>query len=211
MILFQNLLSNEKEMNMVHLHSQSFALITTRIDKPRVHVPTGPLISVRRVKDIPNRDKNQKRAGVIVYTIRDGLIYFGLGVDADYGALTDFSGGIRYSIEDTLTGALREFQEESLGVFGDISREQLDSSLAVYSESMMTIFIYVHCDMNQICSIFQNSYVIENNPEIREIQWLTKRQFFNKIHQKDPHLMYHKVYELLSKAYQEHGDFVYFL
>ena len=190
---------------MGEIHSNPYTLITSRIDNPIVHVQTGPSTHICCVKDIPEKDKVQSRAGVIIYTIRDGRLYFCLGIDTNHDAYTDFSGGIKQT-EDTISGAHREFIEESLNVFGNISKDQINNSLALYSENMMTIFIYVNCDMDRICSIFEKSVRFTSNPEVKSILWLPKMKFLNIINKKDPSIMYHKLYDLFLMGFSEYGD-----
>ncbi len=192
---------------MPELHRDPFILITQKIDQPKVHVRSEPSIGIKRVKDIPQKDKIQSRAGVIVYTNNNGRIYFGLGIDTKYGAYADFSGGIKYSIEDTLTGAIREFNEESLGVFDEISKEQIENSLAIYSDTMMTILIYIRCNMSQISSQFENLVRDHDNPEMSSIVWMNKINLMNMVYAKDSNIMYYKLSDLLFDAYQEYGDF----
>ena len=60
-------------------------------------------------------------AGVLPYTIQSGMTYFLLGKDARDGLLSDYGG--KCEPEDKgipLNTAIREFNEESLGMFGPI-------------------------------------------------------------------------------------------
>lgn len=60
-------------------------------------------------------------AGVLPYTIQSGSVFFLLGKDARDGLLSDYGG--KCEAEDKgipLNTAIREFNEESLGMFGPI-------------------------------------------------------------------------------------------
>ena len=57
------------------------------------------------------QDKRFERAGIIPYTKIDDKKYFCLGVDAKYGTLTDFGGGVK-RIENFVLAACRELEEE---------------------------------------------------------------------------------------------------
>ena len=51
-----------------------------------------------------------QRAGVIIYTVYNGAVYFGFGLDAKTHDLTDFGGGVVYKIDSMPSErALREF------------------------------------------------------------------------------------------------------
>src|SRR5579885_778662 len=77
------------------------------------------------------------RSGIIPYIVTKGNVYFAFGEHTETGDLTDFGGGVKMrSGEDALSGALREFQQESLGVFGTFSDNDLDvlSANLVYTK-----------------------------------------------------------------------------
>ena len=59
-----------------------------------------------------------RRAGVIIYTVSNGRLYFAMGLDSNTHDLTDFGGTVEYETdENAVKGALREFSEETLGIF----------------------------------------------------------------------------------------------
>ncbi len=167
-----------RNMSTTNLHESPYMLITSRIDEPRVYIPYKPTVQVSKVKDISRFDLIQARAGIIVYTIVDGKIYFCMGKDSEYDSYTDFAGGVRYSVENVISAAVREFNEESLQVFGDIEPEKIQESICLYSNSMLTIFLNVRCDLSDIINNFQKKVRYEDQPEIKEINWLSRTQFF---------------------------------
>ena len=65
----------------------------------------------------------QLRAGVIVYVEIPGQhksqLFFCLGLDQRTGDITDFGGGVTKKDPTALHAALREFHEETLGIFAD--------------------------------------------------------------------------------------------
>lgn len=106
-------------------------------------------VQLRRVGDIDWRQLRPFRAGVIMYEKtalafdkNAGGLSFCLGVDASSGEITDFGGGISYRKDKTtLLGALREFTEESHGVFGTFTPDAIQNCMAIYNNAMMIIFI----------------------------------------------------------------------
>ena len=53
------------------------------------------------------------RASILPYTIHNGQMYIGLGLDSRYNELTDFGGRVDFYDKDHYSTALREFQEET--------------------------------------------------------------------------------------------------
>src|SRR5579871_6794868 len=106
-------------------------------------------LNINGSKLIPNSSFCPRRVGIIPYTIRRGGPYFCLGIDRRYGSLTDFGGGFKKTDITPVKGALREFSEETLGSFGDITNN-IDSSLAVFDRAMLIIFVKVDCNPFQI-------------------------------------------------------------
>ena len=52
----------------------------------------------------------------------EGKTYFCLGIDSNFGDLTDFGGGMKKN-ETFINCGLRELEEESKGVFGEIKED----------------------------------------------------------------------------------------
>ena len=63
------------------------------------------------------RTVRQKRCGIIPYTVHDGSVFFLFARDRESGDVCDFGGSVARG-ETTLAGGMREFEEESLGIFG---------------------------------------------------------------------------------------------
>lgn len=109
----------------------------------------SPLPSRMLVRDIKWETVCPTRAGIIVYTVdpdapKGSRLKFWLGNDSKSGDLTDFGGGVSYRKDGSaLNGALREFNEESHGVFGEFTPEQLQDCMAIYNRSMLIIFLRI--------------------------------------------------------------------
>lgn len=97
---------------------------------------------IQKIKEIDWSKVKPERAGFIIYQKIDGEYFFCLGVDFEHGEITDFAGGISYHRDGTaLKGALRELNEESLGIFGEINPKDLDDCWSIYNDKTMTIFL----------------------------------------------------------------------
>ena len=106
-----------------------------------------PLPSRMLVRDVKWDTVCPTRAGIIVWS-RDSSaesgLKFCLGLDCKSGDITDFGGGVSYRKDGSaLNGALREFNEESHGVFGEFTPSQLQDCMVIYNRSMLIIFLRI--------------------------------------------------------------------
>lgn len=163
-----------------------------------------------------------QRAGIIIYTIHDGSVYFGLGLDSNTHDLTDFGGRVFYKFDqNVIRGALREFEEETLGIFDTISHDDIKNCPVIYDDNNLIIFVHLDIDPNDISETFNNKYreTIEqlhiemqrlNNykyrePEVCGITWLSWEDFQRSIKEKG--IMFSRVQRFLNRA----DDFSYLL
>jgi hypothetical protein len=153
-----------------------------------------------------------QRAGVIMYTKHNNYIYYGLGIDTLSGEYTDFGGGISYKDKkdkNVIMGALREYKEETLAIFGDLTYDDVKDSTVIYNNHNLILFKYVEVDP----SISINMFLIEYNkklnegeiPEVCDIKWVSTREFKELISTRGK--MFYRVQCFLQQA----GDFTRFL
>lgn len=156
---------------------------------------------VDRVKNLDFSLLKPSRAGVIVYTQYEGKIYFISGIDNKTGEVTDFGGGVSYKIDtNALSGGLREFMEESLGIFGAINLEEIKDCPVVYDPNNIIIFVPMKIDMELVYTEFINRLKYFPVPEVKDITFLNKHQFLALISGEvvGGTVMYDKVRNLLS-------------
>ena len=166
-----------------------FSRITQRIDTSRVrsgcvriHGKDSILSSIDYVKDVNWEKIRPQRGGVIPYCIKDGEVYFGMGIDTKTGDMTDFGGGIRYKKDgDAITGSLREFMEESLCIFGAYDSQSVQNNVVVYTDTMMIIFLHFDVNMERINEIFDSRVRISKYFEISSLIWIPKSVFVSCI------------------------------
>lgn len=89
------------------------------------------IIPVANFRDLPYVSRLQHVGIIPVMEIGTELVY-GFGFNHRYDDFTDF-GGQRERGETFVEGAIREFTEESLGIFGTLQPEQLQSSIGLFS------------------------------------------------------------------------------
>lgn len=146
------------------------------------------------------------RGGVIVYTIlptNENL--FVLGIDREYGEITDFGGGIRYKDDqNALLGSLREFEEESLSIFNIPCQDDINKSLVIYSNKMMIIFIRIDFNPIEKLNLFHERVKTLENSEVSDLILINSTEFKQAI--KDGFIndkvLYFRVHKLLRKNQQ---------
>lgn len=170
------------------------------------HVP----IVKTTVENIDLKNIKPNRAGVIIYTIVNGTMYIGLGLDSRSHDLTDFGGGVVYKTDiNAVRGALREFEEETLGIFDPLSIEDIKKCLVLYDDNNLIIFIHINMDPNIICQEFNEKYQVITNknkmitrkkyyPEVCGITWLTLKEFHQSI--RETGIIFSRVKQFLYKA-----------
>jgi hypothetical protein len=147
-----------------------------------------------------------QRTGVIIYTVYDGILYFGLGVDARTHDLTDFGGGAMYKMDkDAITAALREFQEETLEIFQPLQYDEVKSCPVVYDSANLIMFLHLAVNPDKVSETFQQRYqqVFDSDnyhPEMCGIVWLTWKEFQRVTTEKG--IMFSRVQKFLAKAGQ---------
>jgi hypothetical protein len=169
----------------------------------------------KKVKDINLTEVRPQRAGVILYTKLNNVIYFGMGIDYQSGEYTDFGGGISYkegADENVIVGALREFAEETLGIFGYVNPKDVEDCLTLYSNNNLIIFKQLPTttveDMRTIVSLFEKEYQKVSQfttPEVANIVWLSQNDFKTLITQRGN--LFYRIQNFLQKA----GNFYWLL
>lgn len=160
---------------------------------------------VNRVKNLDLNNFKPARAGVIIYTMYKGKVYFIGGIDTKTGEFTDFGGGVSYKTDqNALTGGLRELTEESLGIFGAIGLDEIQECVVVYDDANMIIFIPLNIDINSKYLEFLNRLKYFKHPEVKDLNFLDKKQFLALINGDivDGTIMYVRIRNLLANGYK---------
>ena len=166
-----------------------------------------------RVKFLP-ASVTPPRAGVILFSTTNfagrETLWFGLGTHAQTHDLTDFGGGVSYVRmgETAVQGALREFQEETLGIFGHLDYVDITECPALLDSRMLIVFLRVAVDPQDVSAAFSAAYkeARASEPEVCSIQWFTLtdlRAMINRGSGGGAPVMYHLLRDFLSSA----GDF----
>jgi hypothetical protein len=212
-----------RDVNKAHIHSGSSiqqSCIHSRFKESKIFPVERTLSSLPQIIKTTVQNLNlvcvkPQRAGIIIYTIDGRSTYFGLGLDAKSHDLTDFAGQVIYVKDlDVIHGAIREFEEETLGIFDKITADDIKSCPVIYDRNNLIIFVHMDVDPNATCIAFNNKYkhVISQTegkrcrePEVCGITWLTWEEFQDSINQKG--IIFSRVQKFLAQA----EDFSYLL
>jgi len=153
-------------------------------------------------KNININNIRPSRAGVIAYTVYKKKTYFILGIDTKSGDITDFGGGISLKREDALQGGLREFSEETLGIFGKITVDEIKNSLVIYDDKNLIIFIHLSFDICEKYFEFQKRVKQCEKPEVIDLKFLDKKAFLSLINGNnvDGSVLYDRIRTVLSNT-----------
>ena len=200
--------SEEKEDNP---QIGKYKLITRRIDSGKIRHKIDNNVEIHTCicKNVKIKNETPVRSGAIIYTQYQGKTYFCLGVDTNYGDLTDFAGGVKKDemvMENgVIVGGLRELEEESLGIFGNLSYQDVAEQLSFYSSNMLIMFIKLDVDMINTKQDFLEKagkvgdFVCNKDLEVSDIQWLEKSDFLESISGRGKRL-YSRVRKILCKV-----------
>jgi hypothetical protein len=135
------------------------------------------------------------RGGIVYYTFENGELYFCFGRDRTSGDLTDFGGG-RRGLEDPVECAVREGNEESRFVFGQLTPQSVQWFWCLYNSQMLIIFVHVatrgkESIFDLTARNFQSAQMVPNQyirikggtivisrccDEVSEMVWLNERR-----------------------------------
>jgi hypothetical protein len=162
-------------------------------------------VNITTVKNLNVGSLRIPRAGFFIYTVFNGRLFIGCGVDSRNHELTDFAGQVIYKIGETVIhGALREFKEETQEIFSTLTTKDIENCLTIYDNNNLVIFMNINIHPDIISQEFNEKYQASAvfKPEVCAITWLTVQEF-NDIINNDNGIMYERVQKFLKLA----GDF----
>lgn len=165
-------------------------------------------INIQTVKNLNLNLVKPQRAGVLMYTIIDGELFFGFGIDAKFNEYTDFGGGIQYKKDiNVIIGALREFHEETLAILPTISFNNVLDNVVLYNNQMLILFLYID-DLADISQKFNKALLNSKfkKKEVSSIKWISETSLKQMLNTLDS-----KIYERVRQFLLNSGDFYKFL
>lgn len=132
-----------------------------------------------------------RRAGIILTDKK----YYYLAIDSNSGDITDFGGRVIYTYEDAILGAIREFNEETLFVFPNISWVEIYRSDALIDDDVVIFIVNVKYDVHEYKTKFLEKKRSALYTEIKNIIRISKNRNDEK------NLVYRdKFYPLISNC-----------
>ena len=133
-----------------------------------------------RVCNYSNAPKSGvRRADVLAYrVVSRGDVWVMLGIDADSGDISTFSGSIRVP-ETPVRGALREFDEESEQCFGDISTSAIHDSIIVQYGAELLLLIKLEWNNKAIVDVFNANHTRKS--EMKSLYITTFRDLISAV------------------------------
>lgn len=144
------------------------------------------------LKDNPYGSAILDRAGIILYTytpnpdpnIKEGVYNFIMAKDAQSGELSDFGGGKKNNDDNSTMTAIRELNEETLGVLtncGNLGKKDLQNCLAMSSDQMLLLFVQVDGNFNDFRRNFLRKSHMTDNVEVIDIVNVPQHLFLGKL------------------------------
>lgn len=143
------------------------------------------------------------RCGIIPYVYKksEGQMFFLLAHHSKTRELGDFGGG-RKKDESALSCCLREFMEESHGIFNEeySTINDLQDKISLTDGSKMTIIFVPVSEkwLNDAVTAFKKKRT--KNDEIRDIRWVDRSTFFDLIRPRKSHSLGDKKYKMWKKV-----------
>lgn len=134
---------------------------------------------LKKLSDLNKDNPETVRSGIIPYIVKNGRLFFILGVSIyNDSMITDFGGRIEISNgsrEDVVDAAIREYEEECYDVFHlGLTRESLENydPYVMISGRGLSVDMFIRLDEINIEEVFSRFLIIANDDEKREIKKL---------------------------------------
>lgn len=151
-----------------------------------------------RVREINWLDRKYVRAGIIPIVEQGNVQFFGFGVENGIAAIGDFGGKIERWDRDALDAAIREYYEESFGVFGDITRDMLQNCFVLDGIDTAEILLPVSGPLYQYTERF-HQMGISSEHEVQSVIWLSRRQLLTAIDSQEVSFEGTKIYHMYDR------------
>ncbi len=141
------------------------------------------------------------RAGIIPYITINNVKFYAFGLGNMVADLCDF-GGHREDVDgDLLDTAIREYSEESLNIFGELTRDTLDYCEVLDGDDTAEVLYPLPGDIPMYSYTLDFKQLIGDdlNHEIQNIIWMSKNQIITAV--SHPNTTYNgtKIYHMYNK------------
>jgi hypothetical protein len=199
----------------------------TEYNKVLYNVPIIKDVVHTKVKYLDLNLVKPQRAGIVLYTQINGIIHLGFGIDNMSKDITDFGGRVNYRKNkdgNVITGAIREFMEETLYIFSAIDKKDIEECHVIHDKNNLIVFMHIDINPDDVSCVFEHKFtqasllynIYKENfinsakkgkqclyPEVSAIVWLPSYEFNYKLCL--PNIFFSRVRDFLLRA----GDFLH--
>lgn len=136
------------------------------------------------VADIDWKNTKIVRGGIIPYYDYPEIRLYAFSIENGSGSLCDFGGHIEPEDNDLLDAIIREYYEESFGVFGKYTREEILTCKAMAGTETYQILVPSKLNPRDTINLFRQKlkHIQPSiSHEVQGIVWLSKNQIYNII------------------------------
>jgi len=160
----------------------------------------------------------QNRGGIIPFTVKNGKVIICAGVDFGSNEVTDFGGKAKHN-ENAIQAAIREFHEETFGVFKELQLDEeqlikkIGNSFILCSRKTLILFVRIDCDFEQKRKEFLEIKNTKKYPEVSDFYISGLDNIFREIikGEKSNVKVYKVVNNLLQSAFRDYGILSFYL
>lgn len=153
----------------------------------------------KRVRDVNWNDPKFIRAGIIPIIDQGSVRFFGFGVENGVAAIGDFGGHKEKIDKDLLDAAIREYSEEALNIFGEITREMLQDYYVIEGVDTVEILIPISGSLYQYTEAFRSLVGDNIFHEVQDLIWLSRRQLLTAIDSQEISFDGVKIYHMYNR------------
>lgn len=154
---------------------------------------------LKRVRDVDWNDRRLVRAGIIPFVEQGGIRFYGFGVENGVAAIGDFGGHRERIDKDCLDAAIREYKEEGLNVFGELTRSMLQNYSVIEGTDTVEILLPVKGSMYSYSEKFRKMIGNNINHEVQDIIWLSRKQLLTAIDSQEVVFDGIKIYHMYTR------------
>ena len=127
------------------------------------------------------------------------IIFFGFGVENGVAAIGDFGGHREKTDKDTLDAAIREYREEALNVFGEVTRDMVQDYYVLDGMDTVEILLPVDPPFYQYTERFRDMVGNDVYHEVQSIIWLSRKQLLTAIDSQETAFVGVKMYHMYNR------------
>lgn len=151
-----------------------------------------------------NKVEHLMRGGVVMCTESNGEKYLIFAIDDKTHELTDFGGTREKKDANIIDTSIREFHEETLGLFDKLSWDDIKKCTCVYDSDSIVLFIRTSLNINDIAERFLELAKGEKDIEVCGIMPVSILNFIRCMKTPKPGcksgVFYHRLERLLRKV-----------